>query len=358
MNKLKILFAIIIVAVVSLVIYKINNKTDIKLDTNLFTTAKTRDINRKIFVPGEIQPQEEVQVKSNMSGILAELYVKLGDEVKKGDKLAKISMITDPITMERLERQLRIVTIEYNDSKLNFERQKTLYEKKVIAKSDFEAAQSQLQMQEIKVSSINNEIELQSEKNSSQNAFNIVKATRGGTIMELPLKVGGSIVARNSYNDGTTIASIADLNALVFKGKVLESDISYLKIDMDMKIKIGALQKQAFTGVLNQISPKGVQFDGSNKFDILAKIVPLKEHDYSEIRAGYSATAEIILENKENILAIKERYIDIRNDSALVEVYDENLNNFFEKNILLGISDGINIEILEGLSLTDKIKIK
>ncbi|MDX2191441.1 MAG: efflux RND transporter periplasmic adaptor subunit [Bacteroidota bacterium] len=349
-----ILIAILLLSIVGLIAYKEISKKTQKPKIE-FIKPEIGTIERKIIVPGSIIPGKEIQVKSQISGVLDELFISIGDKVTKGQKIAKVKPVTDPVSYERLERQYKIAEANFQNREQVYKRNKTLFNEKAITKPEFEEAEKQYEISKHEMFSIKKEINMTSAKDLGSNDANIIKATSEGTILELPIKVGGAVMARSSFHEGTNLATIANLNSLLFYAKILENDVSYLYQGMLFDLVIGAMKDAKIKAELLLISPKGALSDGSVKFEVWAKILSDKEKKY-EVRAGYSANAEIVLESRRNAIILNEKYIDFKNDSAFVSIVDTSKGTSKLTFIKTGISDGNNVEILT--KLTQKTLIK
>ncbi len=326
------------------------------------------DITRKTVATGSIVPRKEITLKPQASGVIEELFVEPGEKVSKGQIIARIRLVqslsgsnADQINLNSARNSLESAKISNSNAKVELDRQKKLYDQKVISEREYN--QFLLDYNTSKESVITAEKNLnlvrQGILQNSGAISNEVYSTVEGMVLDVPLKVGASVVERNNFNEGTTIATIADMSSLVFEGKIDESEVGKLKEGMELVLNIGAIDGRTFKATLEYIAPKGVVEEGAVKFDIRAQIL-LSDKDF--IRAGYSANADIVLEKKNKILAIKESMLQFATkgknskDSIYVEI--ETAPQKFEKRyIKTGISDGINVEVLSGVEKKDKIKI-
>lgn len=332
----------------------------IKKDTVYETVTMTKEnIKKRTMATGKIVPRKEVAIKpQSISGIIEEIYVKEGQIVKKGDKIAKISIIPNEVSLNSAMSRVNMAQISYDNALKNYNRDKDLFTKGVIASVDFEKSE---------ISYLNAKEELEGAKSnlqltktgaisSSKSSNTTIRSTIDGMILQIPVKIGNSVIASNNFNDGTTIASVADMDEIIFEGKIDETDVAKLFIGMPIELTIGAVNNEKFDATLEHIAPKGNEEGGAVKFEIKAK-VKLKEGQ--AIRAGYSANADIVLDRRDSVNTLKESYLTFRNDSVFVEVLksaDGEKQQFEERAIKIGLSDGINIEILEGITPKDKIK--
>ncbi|MDR0814861.1 MAG: efflux RND transporter periplasmic adaptor subunit [Bacteroidales bacterium] len=316
-----------------------------------------REISRKITVPGIIMPSKEIDIKSNISGVLDELFVKVGQPIGKGQAIARILMETNPTEYRQLQKRVEVSGAQFRNSEANYERNLTLFKKNVIAQADIENEEMAYQLAKSEYEAALAELRLADNRpaDSLQNTQqNIVIATDNGTLLELPVRAGGPVMARGTFSEGTTIARIARLDALIFRGYVAETDIKGLREGMPLRLIIGALDSSKITGTLSLIAPQGVQRDGITKFEIEAEVnIP---RDMTEIiRAGYSANAEIVVKRKENALAVEEKHLHFSGDSIYVETPAEK-GKWRKTVITVGISDGIYTEILTGVDTATVIK--
>ncbi len=315
----------------------------------------TSDIVKKTVATGSIVPRREVQVKSQVSGIVEDLYVEAGQSVKKGQLLAKIRIVPNIVSVNNAESEVQTARINYEEAKREFERNEQLYQQKVISDMEYRKYKADFSLKQEGLQSAENNLQLVREgasKRSGQSS-NLVYSTIDGMLLDVPVKVGTSIIERNNFNEGTTIASVADMGSLIFEGKIDESEVGKLKENMDLLLTIGAIEGRVFNAKLEYIAPKGVDEEGSIKFPIRAK-VSLNGNDF--IRAGYSANADIVLDKREKVMAIKESMLKFEKDKPYVEV--ETSPQVFEKRMVkTGLSDGINIEVVSGLKKTEKVKI-
>ncbi|MBD1398636.1 efflux RND transporter periplasmic adaptor subunit [Pontibacter sp. JH31] len=315
----------------------------------------TADIVKKTVATGSIVPRKEVEVKSQVSGIVEELYVEAGQIVKQGQLLAKIKIVPNIVNVNNAQNTLETARINFNEAKRELARYQELYDQKAIAEQEFRRYKADYDLKREALQSAESNLQLVREGASrrSGQASNLVYSTIGGMLLDVPVKVGTSIIERNNFNEGTTIASVADMRSLVFEGKIDESEVGKLKENMDLLLTIGAIEGRVFNAKLEYIAPKGVLEEGSIKFPIRAKVL-LDEKDF--IRAGYSANADIVLDKRENVLAIKESMLKFEKEKPYVEV--ETAPQTFEKReVETGLSDGINIEVVSGLKNSEKVKV-
>lgn len=407
MKKVKLIIGLVVFTLVSVLLgyYLIsqNQKSDIVFS---FEKPELRDITLKTVATGKVKPRQEVNIKPQVSGVIEKIYVKEGDLVKKGQDLAKVKLVPSQVNINNasssvelaklrlkdaereLDRQqsqnnsrldVKEAELRFQKAKADFDRNKSLYEDGVIAESLYESIRIDFELQEsayknIKTSSTNslkrfeNDVEIRREelqaainnlqllkegasKNSKQVA-NIIKSTVEGMVLDIPVEVGSSVVERNNFNEGTNVAVIADMTALIFEGKVDESDVGKLKIGMPLVLSVGAIEEETFSANLEFISPKGEEEEGTVKFAIEAAII---NNPDVFLRAGYSASADIILAEKSQVLSLMERDVIFEGDSVFVELRTGD-QTFEKKEIETGLSDGIYIEVLDGIDSTTEVR--
>ncbi|MEO0900179.1 MAG: efflux RND transporter periplasmic adaptor subunit [Bacteroidota bacterium] len=313
------------------------------------------DIIKKTVATGSVVPRKEVEVKPQVSGLIAKIDIEPGDVVKKGDLIAVIRIIPDMVSLNNAENRLRRSKIALTNSKREFERNKGLFDDGVISESayrQFEIDYNNAQ-EENRAAADNLElIRRGSTKRSGRTANTNVRATITGMVLDVPVEEGNSVIEANTFNEGTTICSVANMEEMIFKGNVDESDVGKIKAGMPLILTIGAIKEEKFDATLEYISPKGVVDNGAIQFEIRAK-VNLKQGQF--IRSGYSANADIVLEKRDSVLAVNESWLVFEGDTAYVEI-ERGEQQFEKKKIDLGLSDGIKVEVLGGLTAEDKIK--
>ena len=326
-------------------------------DSYQIETATIKKIEKRTVATGKVQPRNEILIKPQMSGIISEVYKEAGDLVQSGDIIAKIQVVPDMVNLSSAESRVSRAKLAADQSKTNFERDKKLFESSVISKEEFEKVQLQYNNDLEELQSATDNLSLVRTgitKSSAQYSNTLVRSTVSGTILDIPIKVGNSVIQSNNFNDGTTIASVANLSDMLFEGKIDETEVGKLTVGMPMEISIGAIQDKKINAVLEYVAPKGSEESGAILFEMKAAI-EMPEDIF--IRAGYSANADIILDKREDVVSIPESCIEFENDSAFVYVVkSETPQEFDKKHVKVGISDGINIEITEGLMPNDKVR--
>jgi len=315
------------------------------------------DLIKKTVATGSVVPRKEIEIKPQVSGIIEEVYIEAGNLVKKGDLIARVKIIPNMVELNNAESRLNKAKITYEDAKMVYERQKKVYEQGVIPEAEFQefrlAYMNALEEQETAESNLQLIKEGVSKKSGTA-TNTLIRSTIEGMVLDVPVEVGNSVIESNTFNEGTTIASVADMGEMIFEGKVDETEVGKLELGMPLILSIGAIEEEKFDAELEYISPKGKEENGAIQFEIKAD-VKLKKDAF--IRAGYSANADIVLERKDSVMVIPESLIKFEKegDSAYVEI--EIQPQVFEKRyIKTGLSDGVNIEVKEGLEIKDKLK--
>lgn len=313
------------------------------------------NIVKKTVATGSVEPRKEIEIKPQVSGIIEELFIEAGTMVKKGDVLARVNIIPDMVNLNNAESRLNRAKLSYEDAKINFDRQTGLYEKEVISKEEFQKATLSFNSSREEVESAENNLELIRKgvtKSSAKTTNTLIRSTIEGMVLDVPVKEGFSVIQANTFNAGTTIAVVADMNDMIFIGKVDETEVGKIREGMNIELTIGAIDEQKFNAVLKYIAPKGKTENGAIQFEIKADLL-LKQDQF--IRSGYSANANIVLDRRDSVLTIPEGLLKFENDSAYVEV-ETTQQKFVRRFVKTGISDGINIEITQGLTMKDKVK--
>lgn len=332
-------------------VYKKSEKPD-----QVFATDSTfvTNIERKTVATGAINPRKEIEIKSQVSGVVDKLFVEPGDIVRDGQLIAKIKIIPDVVALNNAEARLKESLINFKNSETEMKRQKKLFDQRVISELDYNQFLLAYNLNKQQVEAAENNLELIKEGASKRSGAvsNLVQSTVAGMVLDVPVEEGNFVIETNTFNDGTTIASVADMSELIFEGKVDEAEVGKLKEGMQLKMTVGALDTVQFFADLEYISPKGVEEEGAIQFEIRAAV---QQRDDYFLRAGYSANADIVLEKKEQVLAVKESNVLFEEDKTFVEIALGE-QQFEKTEITTGISDGINIEVLSGLEAEQKIK--
>jgi HlyD family secretion protein len=325
------------------VVYEIKNPT-------------VANIIKKTVATGSVVPRKEIAIKPQVSGIIEELYIVAGNKVKKGDLIAKVRIIPDMVNLNNAESRLKRAQINLDDARTVYDRQKKVYEQGVIPEADFQQYKLAYNNASEELESAENNLQLIREgvsKKSGNVTNTLIRSTINGMVLDVPVEVGNSVIESNNFNEGTTVASVADMGEMIFKGKVDETEVGKLKSGMPLTLTIGAIDNVKFEANLEYISPKGKEENGAIQFEIKAAVALI---DTVFIRANYSANADIVLERADSVLSIEESLLKFDHDSAYVEIETTTPQVFEKKYIKTGLSDGINIQVREGLTKEDKIK--
>lgn len=332
-----------------------NSKSPIQYETDKpFVT----NIVRKTVATGKVIPLEEVEIKPKISGIIEKIYVVEGAKVEVGDLIATIRVVPNEASLNSAQGNVKNALLRYDNDKILYERTKGLFEKGAKSRQEFETAELNFNRAKQDLNTAQNNLEIIKKGSSSgtgRTANTFVKAEISGTILEIPVRKGNQVIESNTFNAGTTIAIIADMTKMIFEGKVDEAEVGKIKNGIVLEISLGAIEKKKFLAKLNFIAPKGTEESGAVQFKIKGDIILDEEYF---IRAGYSANADIVLEKKDSVLSIKEGLLqfDKKEDTPYVEVKTGD-QKFERRDIELGISDGINVEIISGVTIDDEIKI-
>jgi HlyD family secretion protein len=324
----------------------------------VWKTAKPRvmDIVKKAVAPGAIVPRKEVTIKSRVSGVLEKLEVEPGQPVKNGQRIAKIRIIPDVVSLNNAEARLAAAQISNDNALLEATRYDKLKNQGLVGETEYNQVKlnAELKRQELEAAEANLQLVQIGASKKSGAVSNVVYSTVDGTVLDVPMKEGASIIEANNFNEGTTIASIADMSDLLFSGNVDESEVGKIKEGMPVAITVGALGEHRFQGTLEYIAPKGVAKDGTIQFEVRARLELLPG---VLLRANYSANADIILEKHAHVLAISENLVKYENDKPFVEV--EKAPQVFEKRpVTLGLSDSIDVEVVSGIDANATLKVQ
>ena len=321
-------------------------------------TAEVADLQKTTVATGKVEPRDEILIKPQISGIIDEVYKEAGQSIRKGEVIAKVKVIPELGQVNSAESRVRLAEINEKQAQTDFDRIEKLFKAKLISREDFEKSEVALKQSHVEVQTAKDALEIIKEgitKNSASLSSTLIRSTIDGLILDVPVKAGNSVIMSNTFNDGTTIATVANMNDLIFKGKIDETEVGRIHEGMPVKLTIGALQNLTFDATLEYISPKGVEENGANQFEIKAAVsVP----DSVQIRSGYSANAEIVLQRAQQALAVPESVIEFSGDSTFVYIMTDSIpeQKFQRKSVIAGMSDGIKIEIKSGVTAKDKIR--
>ncbi len=358
MNKtVKIILGIfvLILLVVVLKYFKDSNAkevVDYKTELPFYSSLDTKTV-----ATGKLNPEEEIELKPQISGIVDQIFVEEGDLVRKGDLIAKIRVVPNEQALGSAKSRINSARLSFENAQTLFDRNKLLFEKGVISKQDFENSELSLNQSKESYAQAQDDYKIikQGSLSGGSSANTTIIAQIPGTILEIPVREGDQVIQSNNFNAGTTIATIADMSKMIFEGKVDESEVGKLEEGKDIKVILGAIAEKEFPAVLTFVAPKGVEENGAVQFTIKADVA-IEAH--TKIRAGYSANAEIEIESKDSVLVIKEALLQFNRitEKPFVELRQED-GTFSKKNVTTGLSDGINIEITDGVEEGDQIKV-
>ena len=321
-------------------------------------TPQVVDIQKTTIITGKIEPRNEVNIKPQISGIIAELYKEPGDYVNAGDVIAKVKVIPDMAQLSSAEMRVRLAEINLKQAKTDYNREENLYNQKLVSADEFDKTKLALNQAKQEKLAAEDALEVIRDGVSKSNAkasSTLIRSTISGVILDIPVKVGNSVILSNTFNDGTTIATVANMNDLIFRGNIDETEVGKLVSGMPMKITVGALQDLKFDAALEYISPKAIESNGANQFEIKAAV---KLQNGGKIRSGYSANAEIVLESASKVLTVPESAIEFSGDSTFVYVIKGSgkQKTYERTSVTTGLSDGVNIEIKKGITTKDKVR--
>lgn len=321
-------------------------------------TPEVTDLEKNTVATGKVEPRDEVLIKPQISGIVSEVYKEAGQTIKKNEVIAKVKVIPELGTLNSAESRVRLAGINATQAETNFARTQKLYKDKLISAEEYEKEEVAVKQAREELQTAKDNLEIVKEgitKNSASFSSTLIRSTIDGLILDIPIKVGNSVIMSNTFNDGTTIATVANMNDLIFRGNIDETEVGRIHEGMPVKLTIGALQNLSFNATLEYISPKGVEQNGANQFEIKAAI---SAPDSVQIRSGYSANAEIVLERAQKVLALPESTVEFSGDSTFVYVMTDSIpaQKFERRPIKVGMSDGIKIAIKSGITAKDKIR--
>ena len=317
-------------------------------------TATVGDISKSTVVTGKIQPRDEVNVKPQISGIVAELYKEAGQTVQQNEVIAKLKVIPDMNQLSSAQSRVRLSEVNLKQAEVNYEREKALYDKKLVSADEYDKVLQALRQAQEEQAIAQEALEIVRDGVSSSNksgSTTLIRSTISGLILDIPVKVGNSVINSNTFNDGTTIATVANMDDLIFDGKIDETEVGRIAVGMPVKISVGALQEVSFDATLEYIAPKATESNGANLFEIKASVkVPADV----TIRSGYSANAEIVLQEVSGVVTIPESAIQWEGETTFV--YVKEADEWVRRTVETGLSDGVTIEIRSGLAKDETVR--
>lgn len=314
-----------------------------------------KDIDKMTVVTGKIVPRDEINVKPQISGIITEVFKEPGESVKEGEVIAKVKVIPEMSSLSSAQSRVRLSEINLNQAQINLDREQELFDKLLISREEYEKVLQARDQAKAEYDAAVDALEVIRDGVSSSNASSsstLIRSTISGLVLDVPVKVGNSVILSNTFNDGTTIAVVADMNDLIFDGKIDETEVGRLKEGMPVTITVGALKDLSFEAVLEYISPKANENNGTNEFQIKAAVTVPSD---VKMRSGYSANARIVLERAERVLTIPESTLEFAGDTVYVNVLGDD-DEYHRRDISTGISNGIDIEVKSGITKDDVLK--
>lgn len=326
----------------------LNSRTKKEVYEIVYPTVET--VERSTVLTGKIEPRDEIDIKPQISGIISEILVEAGDHVNNGDIIAKIKVIPEEAQLSSAENRVQVAQVSLQESKQNFDRTTQLYEKKYESREKYEADKAAYDRAKLELAQARDQLTIVRDGVSSGNAQGsntLVRSTVTGVVLEVPVKVGSSVIQANTFNDGTTIAKVADMTDLIFKGNVDETEVDLLREGMDVKISVGAIADSDYPAVIEKIAPMASDQNGTNTFEVKAA---LQIAEGAKLRAGYSANANVILESVKNTLVVPESVVSYEDDKAFVYVLKDSVGtqNFDKIEFTPGISNGLVVQVKNG----------
>ncbi|MGN0030263.1 MAG: efflux RND transporter periplasmic adaptor subunit [Marinilabiliaceae bacterium] len=321
-------------------------------------TVGRSDLELVTVATGKIEPRDEIAIKPQISGIISEIYKEAGQTVKEGEILAKVKVIPEMSSLNSAQSRVRQAAITLKQAQTDYDRMKSLYDQKLVSAEEYEKADVALKQAEEEKLAADDNLEIVKDGISKSNASlssTFIRSTITGLILDVPVKVGNSVIMSNTFNDGTTIATVADMSDLIFKGKIDETEVGRIHEGMPVKISLGAVQGVTLQAKLEYISPKGEEENGANQFEIKAAVTA---PDTVTIRSGYSANASIVLKSAKGALVVPESVLEFSGDTSFVNILTDTVpqQRFERRRVELGMSDGISMEVKSGVAEGDKVR--
>lgn len=333
-----------------------------KSDEYELVNPQIATLERTTILTGDIEPRDEIEIKPQISGIISEILVEPGDHVSNGDIIAKIKVIPDATQLSSAENRIRVAQISLDEARMTYERTKALYDKKYESREKLEADKASYDRAVQELDQARDQLRIVREGVSAfdtQGSNTLIRSTVTGIVLEVPVKVGTSVIQSNTFNDGTTIAKVADMTDLIFKGKIDETEVDLLREGMNVRISVGAIRGSDFPAVIEKIAPMASSDNGTNTFEVKAAI---RAEDTAGLRAGYSANATVILEKADSVLTIPERIVEYASDSTFVyrltSPADAKPQKWERVAITTGISNGIDVQLTSPAEITEKTDLR
>lgn len=314
-----------------------------------------RTIEKTAVVTGKIVPRDEINIKPQISGIITELFKEAGETVRAGEVIAKVKVIPEMSSLSAAQSRVRLAEINLKQAETDMEREQALYDRQLVSREEYDKVKQTRDQAREEYNAAVDALEVVRDGVSKSNASSsstLIRSTISGLVLDVPVKVGNSVIQSNTFNDGTTIAVVADMNDLIFDGKIDETEVGRIEEGMGMEITVGALQDLTFDAVLEYIAPKATENNGTNEFQIKAAV---KVPSGTRMRSGYSANARIVLQHSDSVLTVPESTLEFSGDSVFVYVAGSD-SAYMRRPVVTGLSDGISIEIREGVSASDVLR--
>lgn len=314
-----------------------------------------RTIEKTAVVTGKIVPRDEINIKPQISGIITELFKEAGETVRAGEVIAKVKVIPEMSSLSAAQSRVRLAEINLKQAETDMEREQALYDRQLVSREEYDKVKQTRDQAREEYNAAVDALEVVRDGVSKSNASSsstLIRSTISGLVLDVPVKVGNSVIQSNTFNDGTTIAVVADMNDLIFDGKIDETEVGRIEEGMGMEITVGALQDLTFDAVLEYIAPKATENNGTNEFQIKAAV---KVPSGTRMRSGYSANARIVLQHSDSVLTVPENTLEFSGDSVFVYVAGSD-STYMRRPVVTGLSDGISIEIREGVSASDVLR--
>ncbi len=351
-----ILLVLLLVATFVWTLYFLYSKSEKPVVEYKTEKASVMSIIRKTVATGSVIPRREVFIKPQVSGIVDEIYIVAGKMIRKGDVIAKVRIIPNMVNLNEAESRVNRAKISLDQAQVDFDRYASLFKDKIISPSEFQQYEIRLRQAREEMTTAQDNLDLIKEgvsKSSGKATNTLIRSTISGMVLDVPVKEGFSVIESNTFNEGTTVATVADMGEMIFEGKVDESEVGKIKQGMELVLTVGAIENYKFNAALEYIAPKGIAENGAIQFQIRAAVKTDTTHF---LRAGYSANADIILDRRDKVIGVPESVLQFSGDTTFVEV--KTAEHVFKKQVLkTGISDGINIEVLEGIRENDELKV-
>lgn len=354
-KPLRVILLLLLLGVFAFTLYYLWSKSQQEPIVFETQTVDYGDIIQKTVATGNVVPREEIEIKPQVSGIIDELFVEPGDLVSRGDLIAKVQVIPDMVSLNNAENRVNVARLSFENTELDYNRQKNLHEQKVISDQAFQNAELAYRNSRAELEAAEDNLQIIREgatKKSGTTSLTLIRSTVEGMVLDVPVKKGNQVIESNTFNDGTSVALVADMEDMIFEGLIDESEVGKLSPGMELVISVGAIQDESFTAALEYISPKGTEQNGAIQFEIRANVT-LDSSQF--IRAGYSANADIVLAKRDSVMRLDEGLLQFDGNQPYVEVL-VGPQTFERRDVQLGLSDGLKVEVISGLTAEDQIK--